>query len=164
MQVWTRSVRDIIRSPDYSSGENLSYNHWSASPRPVASLLWSPLCERNCNFFFLFTVTLILQMKADSNRGVTYIAVYNYWPLQLYTATLFVTSSSGERRDSVVYEPSCCCINYSMLICKYLERMLFVPNYIRCTWTCWHSWVLNKKRLDCKYCAFSDILLPLLWR
>lgn len=35
-------------------------------------------------FVFHFTVTLILQMKADSKRGVTYIAVYNYRPLLLY--------------------------------------------------------------------------------
>lgn len=70
---------DRIRSPDYSSGENLSHIYWSASPRPVL------LCcdPHSVNvivifvfvFVFVFIGALILQMKADSKRGAVYIAV-----------------------------------------------------------------------------------------
>lgn len=72
--------------------------------------------------------------------------------------TFFVASSSGENRDSMFYEPSCC-----YYWCKYLEKIQFGPNYFQHTWTCWHSWVLNKYSLDCKYRAFSDILLFVWW-
>lgn len=66
---------DRIRSPDYSSGENLSYNHRSASPRSVLLCRDPHSANVTVIFVFLFIVTLILQMKADSKRGAVYIAV-----------------------------------------------------------------------------------------
>lgn len=68
---------DRIRSPDYSSGENLSHIYLSASPRPVLLCCDPHSANVIVILFFVFVCigALILQMKADSKRGAVYIAV-----------------------------------------------------------------------------------------